>query len=126
MKKSSSKKILIVEDELPLSSSLKDKFKAAGFDVVVAADGQKGFEVAKIEKPDLILVDILLPKLDGISMAKKINKLGLGTKMIFLTNLSDSKHISDAVAAEVTDYLVKADWSINDVVNKVKQKLGLK
>jgi len=126
MKNSSLKKILVVEDELPLALSLKDKFEAAGFDVAIATDGQKGLEAAKTGKPDLVLIDILLPKLDGISMAKKINELGLGVKIIFLTNLNDSKHISEAISAEATDYLVKADWNINDIVDKVKQKLGLK
>ena len=126
MKNSSLKKILVVEDELPLALSLKDKFEAAGFDVAIATDGQKGLEAAKTRKPDLVLIDILLPKLDGISMAKKINELGLGVKIIFLTNLNDSKHISEAISAEATDYLVKADWNINDIVDKVKQKLGLK
>ena len=82
--------------------------------------------MVKKEKPNLVLVDILLPKLDGISMAKEINKLGFGTLMIFLTNLSDAEHISEAMAANLTDYLIKSDWNINDLVVRVKQKLSIK
>jgi len=120
-----SKKILIVEDESPLLSSLKDRFESEGFDVLTASDGMTGLQITKKEKPDLVLIDILLPKLNGISMAKEINKLKLGTHMMFLTNLSDSKHISEALTTDVTDYLVKSDWNINDLVVRVKQKLGL-
>jgi len=120
------KKILIVEDDTPLLYSLRDKFESEGFTVLTAVDGTEGLEVVKREKPDLVLIDILLPKLDGISMAKEINKLNLGTAMIFLTNLSDAEHISEAVTTGTVDYLVKSDWNINDVVGKVRQKLGLK
>jgi len=120
-----SKKILIVEDESPLLSSLKDRFESEGFNVLTASDGVMGLEIAKKEKPDLVLIDILLPKLNGISMAKEINKLKLETRMMFLTNLSDPKHISEALTTDVTDYLVKSDWNINDLVARVKQKLEL-
>jgi len=120
------KKILIVEDDPPLLSALKDKFINEGFTVLTAADGEKGLEIVKEKKPDLVLIDILLPKLDGISMAKEIHKLDLGTLMMFLTNLSDTDHISEAIAVDLTDYLVKSDWNINDVVTKVEQKLGIK
>jgi len=120
------KKILIVEDDAPLLDSLRDKFESEGFIIVTATDGQAGIEAVKKERPDLVLIDILLPKLDGISMAKEISKLDLGTAMIFLTNLSDAEHISEAVAVGTVDYLVKSDWSINDVVDKVRKKLNLK
>lgn len=125
MKNHSKKKILIVEDEVPLLSSLREKLSGEGFNVFTAKDGEEGLEIAKKEKPDLILIDILLPKKDGITMAKEINRLRLGTLMIFLTNLSDSKHISEAieVETETVDYLVKSDWNINDVVLRVKQRL---
>jgi len=126
MNKSSPKKILIVEDELPLLDSLKDEFESQGFKVLTAQDGQEGLETVERERPDLVLIDILLPKLDGISMAREINKLNFGTAMIFLTNLSDAEHISDAVAVGMVDYLVKSDWNINDVVKRAKEKLGLK
>jgi two-component system alkaline phosphatase synthesis response regulator PhoP len=120
------KKILIVEDDVPLLMSLKDQFTGEGFTVLTATDGQQGLDVVQKENPDLVLIDILLPKMDGIEMAKEIHKLGLGTLMMFLTNLNDPEHISEAIAIDITDYLVKSDWHINDVVARVKQKLSTK
>ena len=119
------KKILIVEDDLPLQSALQEAFTNEGFLVLAAGDGQEGLEITKREKPDLVLVDILLPKMDGITMAREIKKLGLGTLMIFLTNVSDVEHIADASEAVYADYLVKSNWSIKDIIGKVKGKLGL-
>ena len=121
-----SKKILIVEDDKQLKSALKDKFEGENFSVVTASDGEEGLEMTKKENPDLILIDILLPKIDGISMAKEIKKLNLGTKMIFLTNLGDMQHIADASDAAFSDYLVKSDWDIDDIVKKVKERLDIK
>ena len=118
-------KILIVEDDLPLQSALQEAFTNEGFLVLAAGDGQEGLEITKREKPDLVLVDILLPKMDGITMAREIKKLGLGTLMIFLTNVSDVEHIADASEAAYADYLVKSNWSIKDIIGKVKGKLGL-
>jgi DNA-binding response OmpR family regulator len=119
-------KILIVEDEVSLLSSLKDKFESEGFKVITAMDGEEGLAVTRKENPDLILIDILLPKLDGISMAQEISKLGFDMPMIFLTNVNDVEHISKAMIENTTDYLVKSDWSINDVVARVKERLKTK
>src|SRR5438046_1167111 len=107
-----SKKILIVEDDKQLQSALKDKFETEEFNVLVASDGQEGLMVAEKENPDLILIDILLPKINGIVMAEEIKKLGLNSMMIFLTNLSDIQHIADASEASAgnVDYLIKSDW----------------
>lgn len=120
------KKILIVEDDPPLQTILRETFESEGFTVFVAEDGEQGFNITKKENPDLVLIDILLPKVDGITMAGEIKDLGLGTKMIFLTNLSDVGNITKATAIALTDYLVKSDWNIEDVVGRVKSKLGIK
>ena len=125
MEKPSEKKILIVEDEISLADIMKERLESEGFKVFVALDGEKGLEIARKERPDLILIDILLPKMDGISMAREINKLKLDAFMIFLTNLSDAEHIAEASETVFTDYLVKSDVSVNDIVNKVKTKLGV-
>jgi len=126
MEKFLSKIILIVEDDPSLLLSLKSKFEKEGFKVLTATNGKDGLKIAKSEKIDLILIDILLPEMDGISMAKEINKLKLGLPMIFLTNLSDIEHISKAITENTTDYLVKADWNINDVVDRVRERLKIK
>jgi len=121
------KKILIVEDERPLLLSLKDIFEGEGFKVFTAEDGQDGFDVAKKENPDMILIDILLPKVDGIAMARMVKSAGIKSAMIFLTNLGDADHVVEAFgASDESDYLVKSDWNINDVVARVKERLNLK
>src|SRR3989344_4444922 len=106
---------------------LRQSFDNQGFDVFYAEDGEKGLEEAKKENPDLVLIDIQLPKINGIEMAKKIKEEGLNPKMIFLTNLNDPIHISEALeAAGESDYIVKIDVNIDSVVQRVKDKLEIK
>ncbi|MCX6764488.1 MAG: response regulator [Candidatus Nealsonbacteria bacterium] len=118
------KKILIVEDEEALLSALREKFTSEGFSVVTALDGEDGLTAAEKEKPDLILLDIVMPKVDGIAMAQKLKEAGSNVPIIFLTNLDDIKHISDALEISKSDYLVKSNWNLNDIVEKVKKRLG--
>ncbi len=123
------KSILIVEDELSLLRILDQKFKQSGFSVLQAKDGLEGLASGKQHHPDLMLVDIILPRLDGIDMLKQIRREGgeWGKKvpMILLTNLSDADKAAEAMEHGVFDYLVKADWKLEDVVKKVNEKLGL-
>ncbi len=118
------KKILIAEDDADLLSALQEKFKKEGFSVVTALDGEEGLIVAEKEKPDLLILDIKMPKIDGITMAQKLKKAGTNVPIIFLTNLDDIKHISDAVGVSKSDYLVKSDWDLDDIVKHVKAKFG--
>jgi two-component system alkaline phosphatase synthesis response regulator PhoP len=118
------KKILIVEDDRSLISILQEKFTNEGFSVVTALDGEDGIIVAEKEKPDLILLDILIPKIDGITMAQKLKETGVDVPIIFLTNFDDVKHISDAIEVSKSDYLVKSNWNLDDIVKKVKARLG--
>ena len=120
------KKILITEDERDLLSLLKDSFTEEGFTVFTASDGLEGLAVAEKEKPDLILADILMPKLDGIAMVKKFRESGVKTPVIFLTNFGDPEHISKAIEIGDSDYIVKSDMRIEDVIFRTKNKLGLK
>lgn len=121
------KKILIVEDDKDFLWILRQSFSSPDLSVVYALDGEEGLAIAEKEKPDLILVDILLPKMDGIVMAKRIKERGIKSQMIFLTNLSDPVHISQVLeAVGETDYIVKSDVHIDAIVDRVKGKLGLK
>jgi YesN/AraC family two-component response regulator len=74
------------------------------------------------EKPDLILLDITMPKMDGIAVSKKLKVSGNKVPIIFLTNMSDFKHVSEAMESS-TDYIVKAETSVDDIIIKVKEKL---
>ncbi len=118
------KKILIVEDDIILLSTLADNFTKEGFEIIKAEDGEEGLASALNVKPDLILLDILLPKMDGITLLKKLRQdaWGKNVLVIILTNLNSPPQITEAVRW-ATDYLVKSDWKIEDVIKRVKEKL---
>ncbi len=120
------KKILIVEDDKDFLWILKQSFENQDIEIVYTEDGEEGLAMAEKEKPDLIIIDIDLPKMDGITMAKKIKEKGIKSQIIFLTNLGDTEHISEALSAVgATDYIVKSDIHIDDIVARVKNQLGV-
>jgi len=120
------KKILIVEDSKNYLWILSQALLAVEeITIATAGNGEEGLAAAEKEKPDLILLDITMPKMDGITMAKKLKEAGINTPIIFLTNMSDAKHISDA-ADTAKDYIVKADASVDDIVVRVKERLNIK
>ena len=125
MTKNNGKKILVIEDDAALRNVLRDKFSLESFSVLEAKDGEEGLATALREHPDLILLDIILPKMDGITMSKKVKELGIKVPIIFLTNMGDLKHVSEAMET-ATDYIIKADTSADDIVVRVKERLGLK
>jgi DNA-binding response OmpR family regulator len=120
------KKILIVEDETSLRNALRDKLMLEGFIVLEAKNGEEGLDVALRDHPDLILLDIIMPKMDGLTMLKKLREdvWGKNTKVILLTNLSDNEKVSEALLQGSYDYLVKSDWKIGDVVAKIRARLS--
>lgn len=119
------KKILIVEDESALSGAISEKLKHNKFKVLVAADGRAGLILAEKEKPDLILLDLLMPVMDGLSMLKELraNEWGQHIPVIIMTNFSDMDKTAAALEYGVHDYLVKSDWKLEDIVKKVNEKL---
>ncbi len=122
------KKILFVEDEIAMLNALESKFKQEGFEVFTASDGEEGVKLALKEKPDLLMLDIIMPKLDGLGVIKKIRenaKWGKDVPIIMLTNLSDPEHVSEAAKYGVYDFLVKTDWRLDEVVQMVRTKLGI-
>ena len=122
---SKKKKILIVEEEVIYLSVFSDKFKSEYFDVFEAKNGQEGFDIALKEHPDLILLDIAMPVMDGLTMLSKLreDKWGEDANVILLTNYTDENKIAEAGEKGVFEYLVKKDWSVDDLVEKVKEKL---
>lgn len=122
------KKILIAEDEMPMLQALANKFKKEGFTVLTAADGEAAFNLAVKEHPDILLLDIIMPRIDGIGLVKKIrqeSRWGEGVPIIMLTNLSDPQSVSEAANYGVFDFLVKTDWRLDDVAELVEKKLNL-
>ena len=119
------KKILIIEDEVAILKAMSDKFSRQGFEVITAANGKAGLAAAEKEKPDLILLDLLLPIMDGLDMLKKLRaaKWGKSVPVIVLTNLSEADKMSEAVDIGIADFLIKTDWKLEDLVKKVKKEL---
>lgn len=125
--KTSGNKILIVEDELFLLNVLSDKFKREGFRVFQATDGQQGLEAAAKHKPDLILLDIIMPLVDGVTMIKRMraDSSVANIPVIIISNLSEVERIAEILGAKtgVIEYLVKSHWSLEGVVKKVRETL---
>jgi len=121
------KTILVVEDEQGIQRVLCDKLREEGFSVLEAKNGEEGLAIAKSSHPDLILLDILMPIMDGIEMLKRLrtDEWGKGVQVILLTNLSEEEKVSNAMELGIFDYLVKADWSLLEVIKKIKEKLSV-
>ncbi len=117
--------ILVVEDEKALREVLIDKFTREGMKVVAAKDGEEGLKMAKELHPDLILLDIVMPRMDGIAVLDKLreDKWGKTAKVVFLTNLDDTNRVSRAMQNDAFEYLIKSDWKLEEVVKKVKKKI---
>lgn len=118
-------KVLIVEDDEPLVEVLSERFDNEGFEVIVAKDGEQGLKAALEKQPDVILLDIIMPKLDGLTMLKQLraHEKGKNIRVIVITNLSDSKEVHEALANGAHDFLVKSDWAIADIVESVRNQL---
>lgn len=115
-------RILIIEDELPMRTGLADCLEAEGYRVLTAADGQSGLEKAMKEKPDLILLDIMMPRLDGFALCAELRRLGHNTPVLMLTAkglTSDRVHGLDAGA---DDYLIKP-FSTEELLARVRALL---
>lgn len=121
-------KLLIIEDDVVLQEALRDFLVAEGFDVACAVDGEIGVNMAFAEKPDLILLDIVLPKKDGYQVLQEV-KANAQTKhvpIVLLTNLGSISDVEKALELGATTYLVKADYKLEEVTAKIKEILNLK
>ncbi len=123
------KTVLIVEDEQPQVTALMDELTDNGFNVLRAVNGQDGLEIALRDKPDLILLDIVMPIMDGMTMLKQLRKendWGKSVPVILLTNLSadNDERMWDIAATEPAYYLVKSNWSLHDVMEKIRERLS--
>ena len=132
MSNGNEKKILIVEiveDDRPLLSVLTERFTNEGYKVISAITSDEGLDLALKNKPDLILLDIVMPKMDGLTMLEKLRKdpWGKTANVILLTNLSADEKITKAVTElEPSYYLIKTDWKMDDIVERVKSVLNEK
>ncbi len=115
-------RILIIEDELPMRRALQDCLAAEGYRVLTAADGESGLQRALDEQPDLILLDIMMPKLDGFAVAAELRRLGRTTPILMLTAKGQVEDRVTGLDAGADDYLVKP-FSIEELLARVRALL---
>lgn len=123
------KKILLVEDDDALSGVYKSRLEMEGFDVMEVNNGEKALSVVVSFKPDLMLLDAMMPKMSGFDVLDTMRHTpgpAAATKVIMLTALSQPKDKELARSLGASDYLVKSQVVIGDVVECVKQILGMK
>ena len=119
--------ILIVEDEKSLRDAIADILRLKNFLPLEAKDGREGVEIALAKHPHLILLDLIMPEMDGMTALKKIREDAWGKKVpvIILTNLSATKEqlVEDMVTHKPMHYLIKSEWKLHDVVQKIEEIL---
>lgn len=119
-------KIICAEDDKLISTSLIQGFTAAGFEAIPAYDGEEAVAKIKEHKPDVALLDIMMPKLDGLGVVWELKRDEETAAMpvVMLTNLSDPDTISKIMEAGITDYLLKSEQTIDQIVAKVQEVLS--
>ena len=119
------KKILFIEDESALQKTFGEILKQEGYEMTSALDGVTGLRLAKAQKPDLILLDLILPKVHGFEVLKKLKEdpETKETPIVVLTNLEGVEDVGKAMELGATTYLVKENYSLEEVVKKIKKAL---
>ncbi len=120
------KKILIVDDDLVLSSMVSEILAEEGFDVAVEHEGESGLKRAEELHPDLVVLDVMMPKMGGIAMLEHIRATAWGVNIpaILLTNVNEPESVSAATEkGGPLSYLLKTDWSIEEIVNKIREQV---
>lgn len=125
----STKKVLVVEDENPLREAIKIKLTSAGYTVLEAANGQEGLELTQKNHPDIILLDILMPQMNGWDMLAKVREIdeyGETVPVIMLTNLSadNDQQIASIDKLQPTFFMVKTDWQLDDILERIDNILS--
>jgi DNA-binding response OmpR family regulator len=119
-------KIAIIEDDIVISQMYRMKFEAEGFEVQTADNGKTGVELVEKMRPDIILLDIRMPEMDGDEALKKIRATDWGkhVPVLVLTNLGDEEAPTSLKSLGIHSYIVKADFTPRQVVERVKQALA--
>lgn len=118
------KKILIVEDEKSMAHALELKLTHTGFEAKTAGNGEEGVAILEKESFDLILLDLIMPKLDGFGVLTKLKAMNVSTPVIILSNLSQEDDENKARELGAVGFFIKSNTPISDIVSRVKEKLG--
>ncbi len=117
------KKILIVDDDDSLNTVLVDKLNMSGFEAIGATDGEDGLKKALSIHPDVILLDLVMPKMNGMEMLQKLreDEWGKTVKVVMLTLLEKVDYVAEAMEYKVSGYIVKTDYSLEGIVKKIQE-----
>ena len=120
------KRILICEDEPDMRGILQSMVESADYEVITAEDGQMSLDLAIKEKPDMILLDLVMPKLSGFEVLEKLryNPATQDIPVIILSNLGQEKEVSKGKALGAVDYLIKADVHLTEILDKIGKYIG--
>lgn len=119
------KKIILAEDDKFISRAYSDGLTRAGFEVIIATDGKEGIEKIKSEKPDLILLDLVMPIKNGFEVLEEVKKDDTlkNIPAIILSNLGQDSDVEKGKALGAADYLIKSNFSMKEVIAKIKTVL---
>lgn len=118
-----SKKILIIDDEADIREAIAEVLIGVGYEVTQADNGEVGLNMALLQHPDLILLDVTMPVMNGQEMLAKLREdsWGKDVKVAMLTSMDDTKNVAEAYSGSVVDYLVKSQIDIDEFVKQIKQ-----
>ncbi|MEO8580966.1 MAG: response regulator [Patescibacteria group bacterium] len=119
------KKVLVVEDDKFLANAYRAGFEGEGLEVSLAFDGEEALAMANQTKPDVIILDILIPKIDGFSVLQqlKANKELEHIPVIIASNLGQKQDIDKGLELGATDFIIKSESSVTEILNKIKNVL---
>ena len=120
------KHILVVDDDQALVNTLHDKLISKGYEVSVAPDGKEGLTQALANHSDLILLDIMMPQMNGWEVLDGLNEdtWGKTARVVMLSNSDDMENVSQAVEHSMKDYIIKGAWPLDELVMKIEEKLA--
>ena len=119
------KKVLIAEDEKAIAGALENKLKSSGFEVSVAGNGEEALNLLKENQFELLLLDLMMPKVDGYAVLESMQKEGNKTPVIVLSNLGQEEEIQKAKSFGAKDYFVKSNTPIAEIVEHINKVLGI-
>jgi DNA-binding response OmpR family regulator len=122
------KKILLIDDDDMISKTMSERFRSDGIEIVVEMDGEKGLARTKSDNPDLVILDLTLPKLDGLEVLKRIREDEeiANIPIIIFSNRDDMDTISATLEhGQLIDFIAKHEWKLEDIVTLAKKRMGM-
>jgi two-component system KDP operon response regulator KdpE len=119
------KKILIVDDEPNIRQLFVDTLSAQGFECLTAQNGLEGLNLSLTASPDIILLDLRMPEMDGLAMLRELRKKesGKNIPVIILSTVNDEKSVSEALQWGVSDFLEKSNWNVDELMERIRKNL---